>query len=82
MDIEDKILLYRGIIGAIAGVISAFTNSVFIAIIPIIAGYIISLALASLIFKISKLRVLITKGSLIMIIAWFLMLVIVYNILD
>ncbi|ARM75975.1 hypothetical protein [Acidianus manzaensis] len=81
MNIEDKILLYRGIIGIIAGAISAFTNSVFIALTTIISGYVISLIIVYLLFKVSKLRVLIIKGSLIMIIAWFLMLVAVYNIL-
>lgn len=79
MEAEDKILLYRAIIGIIAGIISAFTNTVFIAIIPIIVGYVISVGINYYIFSSVKLRTLLTKGTLIMVVVWFLMVIILYN---
>jgi len=81
VDQEDKILLMRGIIGLIIGSFSPFLGSFFISGIAILTGYIISIILIILMFKPSRKWLIFGKGTLTLFVAWFLILVTVYNIL-
>jgi hypothetical protein len=80
VDVEDKILLVRGILGSIAGVISAFSSSFVYAAITVLVSYIISIPIVVFYFKIKRNWLVFGKGSLTLAIAWFLILVSVYNV--
>ncbi|BDC19103.1 hypothetical protein [Acidianus sp. HS-5] len=80
MDIEDKILLLRGILGLIAGVFSVFAGSFIYALIAVIIAYIVSIPVVTFYFKIKKNWLVFGKGGLTLAIAWFLILVTVYNV--
>ncbi|MDT7901019.1 MAG: hypothetical protein RRE78_03820 [Acidianus sp.] len=80
MDIEDKILLVRGILGSIAGVISAFSSSFIYAAITVLVSYIISIPIVVFYLKTKRNWLVFGKGSLTLAIAWFLILVSVYNV--
>ncbi|EWG07361.1 MAG: hypothetical protein ASUL_05196 [Candidatus Aramenus sulfurataquae] len=81
MDIEDKILLLRGVLGVIAGAISSFVGSIVSAGVVAIIGYVLSVLVVYAMFKLGKKWLLFGKGTLTYVVAWFLILVLVYNIL-
>ncbi|EZQ03814.1 hypothetical protein CM19_08805 [Candidatus Acidianus copahuensis] len=81
MNREDKILLLRGIIGLIAGLISIFVNTFILALLYLIIGYIISIVVVAILFHPDKKWNLLGKGVLTLIIAWFLILLVIYNII-
>ena len=81
MDVEDKILLLRGILGSIAGVFSVFAGSFIYALLAVIIAYIASIPIVTFLFKIKKNWLVFGKGSLTLAIAWFLILVSVYNVI-
>lgn len=67
-------------LGAIAGAISAFMNNTILALVPIIVMYVLSILITRIMFASVNRRTLFFKGTLIMFIAWFLMVIVVYNI--
>ncbi len=81
MDVEDKILLLRGILGAAVGVISVFAGSIALAGVVALIGYALSVLLVRSALKERKTWLLLGKGTLTYVVAWFLILVLVYNIL-
>ncbi|AWR99340.1 hypothetical protein [Metallosphaera hakonensis] len=81
MDREDKLLILRGIMGGIAGLISNFLPSFLISIIVMIIFYVASLPIAIYGLKINNKKTTYTKGAITLIVAWFLILIIAYNIL-
>jgi hypothetical protein len=76
---EDKILLMRGIIGLIIGSFSPFLGSFFVSGIAILVGYAVSIILIIILFKPGKKWLIFGKGTLTLFVAWFLILVTLYN---
>ncbi|ABP94333.1 MULTISPECIES: hypothetical protein [Metallosphaera] len=79
MEPEDKLLVFRGILGGVAGLISAFTQSFLYSLLIVIAIYLISLPLAKFVLNMELGRTAYTKGIITLIVAWFLILIIAYN---
>ncbi|MBP1356944.1 MAG: hypothetical protein JZD40_00400 [Sulfolobus sp.] len=78
MEIEDKVLVWRGILGVIAGIISYFI--IHYAILIAILFYVASIFLVMYLYKRRDRSVVYFKGITILFATWFLILLILYNI--
>ncbi|MEM4079720.1 MAG: hypothetical protein QXY37_00135, partial [Metallosphaera sp.] len=67
--------------GSILGFITAFIPDVIITLTSLILCYIVTLFVAAYKFKMGFKRVSYTKGAMTFIIAWFLILILTYNII-
>ncbi|BCS92131.1 hypothetical protein L3N51_02172 [Metallosphaera sp. J1] len=79
MEPEDKLLVFRGILGGVAGLLSAFTQSIYYSLAIVVAIYLLSLPLATFGLRMKLGRSVYTKGIITLIVAWFLILIIAYN---
>lgn len=79
MDGEDKLLLVRGVVGLITGAISAFLPSIYYALFLLVLGYAVTIPLASRFLPGGKARTRYLKGLLTLVVAWLLILVVLYN---
>jgi hypothetical protein len=79
VDGEDKLLLVRGIVGLVVGAISAFLPSLYYALLLLAIGYISTIPLAGYIAPEGKRRTRYLKGTLTLVVAWLLILVVLYN---
>jgi len=78
---SDKILLSRGILGILSGFITLIYPTYFIILFSLIFTYIISVIISRNIFKANSKWELIGKGGLTFVFAWFLTVVIIYNVI-
>ncbi|QXJ30481.1 hypothetical protein [Saccharolobus shibatae] len=79
MEIEDKILIMRGILGIVAGGISTiFYSSIYILAV-IISFYVFSAVLSLFLFREKRARNVFGKGTGIYLSSWFVSLLLIYN---
>ncbi|WP_338599824.1 hypothetical protein V6M85_10735 [Sulfolobus tengchongensis] len=79
MEVEDKILIMRGIIGVISGSISILFNSSISILMLLLSFYLFSAMLSLFLFKQKKMWNIFGKGTAIYVATWFLSLIIIYN---
>ncbi|QKQ99989.1 hypothetical protein GWK48_05985 [Metallosphaera tengchongensis] len=79
MDSEDKLLIIRGVLGGIAGVLSSQVPTFYVSVLVVVSAYLISLAIGFLFFRGNKTRTVLTKGIITLVVAWFLILIVTYN---
>jgi hypothetical protein len=80
MNLEDKIQLTRGIIGIISGIISGILSlyGIYYSATIVILSYILSILIVIRMGASNKYDIYI-RGSLVLYLSWFLILVLIYN---
>ncbi|AKA73521.1 hypothetical protein SULI_05990 [Saccharolobus solfataricus] len=79
MEVEDKILIMRGIVGVIAGAISTLFYSSIYVLAVVISLYVFSAMISLFLFRERKARNIFGKGAGIYLSSWFVSLLLIYN---
>ncbi|MEM0131397.1 MAG: hypothetical protein QXN74_04795 [Saccharolobus sp.] len=79
MEIGDKILIMRGMMGFIVGMISTSIQSSILLLAWVVSFYIFSVIFTIFIFRQTRLWLVFGKGTAIFFTSWFLSLIMVYN---
>ncbi len=81
MEVGDKILVMRTIIGIASGIISTFLTTPLYVLYCLLLAYLISDIIVIFIFKQKKIWNIFGKGTGIFIAGWFISLIVIYNLL-
>ncbi|BBG24535.1 hypothetical protein IC006_1860 [Sulfuracidifex tepidarius] len=79
MNSSDKILLLRGILGLLSGVVTLVLPNYTVFLISIIVSYSISVVVSKVVFNVQGKWDTLGRGVVTLLLSWFLTVLIIYN---